>query len=246
MTSDATSFFPAGLVGIATEPRAEIGASSFVTTEIDLESAGQSVSLLGVSLYESSLPIDWSDERLIEEVCGANREAFAVLFRRHAIRVRSVAFRILRNESEADDLLQEVFLYIFRKARQFDSTKGSARSWIVQVTYHRAIDRRRHLASRHFYDALALDAPDAAQLGREVAFYEQSLEGSLGKAVLERIEGALSLDQRKTLRLYFFEGCTLEEVARTMGQSPGNVRNHYYRALEKIRKLLFARKLSAE
>ena len=88
--------------------------------------------------------------------------------------------------------------------------------------------------------------PTLAQLGREVAFYEQSLEGRLGKAVLARIEEGLSLDQRETLRLYFFEGCTLEEVAWTMGQSQGNVRNHYYRALEKIRKVLFARKLSAE
>ena len=138
---------------------------------------------------------------------------------------------------------QEVFIFIFRKIGLFDSTKGSARSWIVQITYHRAIDRRRQLISRHFYDGLDLKAPAAAALHTEIAFYERTLEGTLGKAMVQGIEESLSSDQRETLRLHFFEGYTIEEIAQKMVQTPGNIRNHYYRALEKMRKLIFSPKL---
>ena len=65
--------------------------------------------------------------------------------------------RILRDDSEADDLLQEVFLFVHRNCSMFDSVQGLVRSWIVQMTYHRAIDRRRYLNSRHFYTRLDLD-----------------------------------------------------------------------------------------
>jgi len=160
--------------------------------------------------------------------------------------VRTVAYRILRNEAEADDLLQEVFLFVFRKVDLFDSAKGSARSWIVQITYHRAIDRRRQLMSRHFYDGLDLEAPAAAALNIEIAFYERSLEGTLGQTLLRQIEESLSEYQRETLRLHFFEGYTIEEIAERMCQTPGNIRNHYYRALEKMRKMIFSAKLPSK
>ena len=162
--------------------------------------------------------------------------------------VRGVAYRILRDAAEADDLLQEVFLFVFRKWALFDASRGSARSWIVQVTYHRAIDRRRHLASRHFYanaeldeTLLTIDGPMA-----DTAFYERSIEGSLGTEMLSKIEEALSIDQRRTIQLYFFDGYTFEEIAGFTGQMVGNVRNHYYRGLEKIRKLVFAPELRDE
>ncbi len=244
MNSEATSFFPATLTW-SVEPTLAQAKHSAAEAETPIK--GDELPSGPRSVVEVLVPTPRvPDETLLYLIQQGDKNALGELFRRYARRVRTVSFRILRNESEADDLLQEVFLYIFRKAGLFDSTKGSARSWIVQVTYHRAIDRRRHLVSRHFYDALALDAPDAAQLGREVAFYERSLEGELGKAAIERIENTLSAVQKETLRLCFFEGCTIEEVAQKMGQSPGNVRHHYYRALEKIRKLLFAQKLSAE
>jgi RNA polymerase sigma-70 factor (ECF subfamily) len=159
--------------------------------------------------------------------------------------VLAVASRILRNDAEAEDLLQEVFLFIFRKAELFDRTRGSARSWIVQVTYHRAIDRRRHLASRRFYAAADLDE---ALLSIEepviaAAFYESTVEGALGAGLLKRIEESLSDDQQRTLQLYFFDGYTFEEIATCLGQTVGNARNHYYRALDRIRKFVFGTEL---
>ena len=186
-----------------------------------------------------------SDEFLLEQLREGKDSALALLFRRYARMVRAVAFRILRDPAEAEDLLQEVFLFIFRKASLFDATRGSARSWIVQVTYHRAIDRRRHLTSRRFYASADLDEAllSIEEPATDTAFYERTIEGALGTEFLKRIEEALSSDQRGTLQLYFFEGHTFEEIAERIGQTVGNVRNHYYRALERIRKLVFRQEL---
>lgn len=183
-----------------------------------------------------------SDESLIEQLGGGNQNALALLFRRYARMVRSVAFRIVRDTAEADDLLQEVFLFIFRKWTLFDPARGAARSWILQVTYHRAIDRRRHLASRRFYSSSKLDEALLSddEPAAEPTFYERSIEGRLGTETLKRIEKELTEDQRRTIQLYFFDGYTFDEIAKLRGQTIGNVRNHYYRGLERIRQLIFA------
>jgi RNA polymerase sigma-70 factor, ECF subfamily len=82
-----------------------------------------------VQLAEASI----SDEFLLACVRDGDRDALGRLFRKHARAVRNVAYRILHSEAEADDLVQEVFLYIFRKAALFSPTQGRAATWILQI-----------------------------------------------------------------------------------------------------------------
>lgn len=236
MTSEAASYFlnkmgSESRTATSEAPAAHLSAAD-APRKADLADDSRSVEIL-------------SDELLFEQLCEGNHGALALLFRRYARLVHTVAYRILCDEAEAEDLLQEVFLFIFRKWALFDAARGSARSWIVQVTYHRAIDRRRHLASRRFYanadldeTLLSIDGPMA-----DTTFYERSIEGSLGTEMLGKITETLSIDQRRTIQLYFFEGYTFDEIAELTKQLVGNVRNHYYRGLEKIRKLVFAPEL---
>lgn len=191
----------------------------------------------------SGVLADFSDEILLETTQAGDKDALTIIFRRYARLVRAVAYRILRNEAEADDLVQEVFLFIFRKAKLFDSARGNARSWIVQVTYHRAIDRRRYLTSRHFYNGEALN--DRMLCNAPVVHYEESIEGRLGRAILREIKESLSEDQHQVLELYFYDGFALGEIAEAMGQTVGNIRNHYYRGLEKMRRHIFEAKSRA-
>jgi len=181
------------------------------------------------------------DEILIARVGEGDREALALLFRRYAGSVRGVAYRVLRDTSEADDLLQDVFLLIYRKSGSFESARGPARFWILQMTYHHAISRRRYLNSRHFYTRLDLDdvESDSTALHASNERYEQSIEAVLGNGALEKMFQALSENQRQTLRLVFQEGYTLDEIAAELGQSRDNVRHHYFRGLEKLRKQIF-------
>jgi RNA polymerase sigma-70 factor, ECF subfamily len=187
-----------------------------------------------------------SDEALMAQVCEGSREALGILFRRYACVVRAVAFRILRDTFEADDLLQDIFLFIHRKCSLFDPSKGSVRSWILRITYNRAIDHRRYLQSRHFYKHV--DLGDSMELAdaRSVPGTEdrEALAEVVGRPTIDRLLGTLTEDQRKTLDLHFFEGCTFEEIAGRLDQSVGNIRHHYYRGLDKLRKELFARKLA--
>ena len=182
----------------------------------------------------ASAEIQVSDETLMGQVENRGTDALSVLFRRYARLVLSIAYKILRDRSEADDALQEVFLFIHRKSALFDSSKNSARSWIVQVTYHRAIDRRRYLQSRHFYTQVDLEdvARELGDTGYKRAIEALEYEG------VRKLFDALSENQRQTLHLFFFEGLTLEEIALKSGQTRGNVKNHYFRGLDKLRKQL--------
>jgi RNA polymerase sigma-70 factor (ECF subfamily) len=174
-----------------------------------------------------------------------DREALGTLFRRYARIVRGVAYKVLKDASEADDLLQDIFLLVNRLCQTFDSSKGSARFWILQMTYRRAISRRRYLTSRHFYTHVDLDQA-ADRLGDVPS---KSADGNSLYGDLERKQAwetwlaELSGHQRQTLHLFFFEGYTFEEIASKTGQTVGNARNHYYRGLQKLRKQISAGKL---
>ena len=187
---------------------------------------------------------DLSDDVLVTQICRGSREALAILFRRYARLVHTVANRILRDRAEADDLLQEVFLFIHRKSGAFDASKSSARSWIVQMTYHRAIDRRRYLQSRHFYTRLDMNgAEEILDRRSETSGAKDLGAGLVGNMTMQGLLDTLTEDQRNTLSLHFFEGYTFGEIAAKLDQSLGNIRNHYYRALDRLRKQMFQREL---
>jgi RNA polymerase sigma-70 factor (ECF subfamily) len=189
-----------------------------------------------------------SDETLLARACEGDREALGLLFRRYARIVRGVAYRVLRDASEADDLLQDIFLLIHRKCGMFDASRGPARFWILQMTYHRAIARRRYLNSRHFYTRVDLDdvERDLAAAGSGNLDLHAAGDGLLGNSGLKRLFEALTDDQRQTLRLFFVEGYTLTEIATKLSQTRGNVKHHYFRGLEKLRKQFFDSKLRGD
>ena len=185
------------------------------------------------------------DEGLMARICEGDNEALASLFRRYARVVRGVAYRVLQDTSEADDLLQDIFLLIHRKCIMFDACRGPARFWILQMTYHRAIARRRYLNSRHFYTRVDLEdvGRELAAPGTEGSGLVDSGVGLLGREGFEKVFEALSENQRQTLQLFFVEGHTLGEIATKLNQTRGNVKNHYFRGLEKLRKQIFGNKL---
>jgi RNA polymerase sigma-70 factor (ECF subfamily) len=191
-----------------------------------------------------SREVEVSDEALMIGICDGSREALALLFRRYARLVRTVAMRILRDGSEADDLLQDVFLFIHRNCSVFDSSKAAVRSWIVQMTYHRAIDRRRYLNTRHFYTRLDLEGVTNLPASRAENRESEAFLGRLvGNTTVQGLLDTLSDDQRNTLSLHFFEGFTFDEIAEKLEQPLGNIRNHYYRGLDKLRKQVFSGKV---
>ena len=179
------------------------------------------------------------DEILLTRVQSGDRDALSCLFERHRRVVLAIANRILRDSAEAEDLVQDLFIYLQRKCAVFDSSKSSARSWIVQMTYHRAISRRRYLTSRRFYSRVDTEGMRDAVVGVPTDEHDYSAQTVFGRNGLEKVFESLSEDQRETLKLYFFEGYTLSEIAQKLRQPHANVRHHYYRGLGKLRKQMF-------
>lgn len=183
------------------------------------------------------------DEAVMELICKGDQEALASLFRRYACVVRVVALRILKDSSEADDLLQDIFVLIHRLCRTFDSSKASAQFWILQMTHRRAISRRRYLNSRHFYTQMELDDESFEVAERRSGHFADPIDPILAGLDLQKMFGILSEDQQKTLRLHFIEGYTLDEIAKMLSQTKGNVRHHSFRGLERLRKQIFGSKM---
>ena len=219
--------------------------SDFVATRLPLPLSKNGKPRALVVSDQPTYSDEITDEALMALICDGDCEALASLFRRYAPIVRGVAYRVLRDPSEADDLLQDIFLLIHRLCKTFDSSKGPARFWILQMTYRRAISRRRYLTSRHFYTRLDLDdaTEGAGVFGSKTGRYDDSIDQLIGQDALSKTFDELSENQRQTLHLYFFEGYTLDEIAAKLGQTTGNISHHYYRALEKLRKQIFGGKL---
>jgi hypothetical protein len=99
-----------------------------------------------------------SDEELMAGLQAKDAEALDLLFGRYSRLVFAIAVRILNDHNEAEDAVQEVFFRLYQKAALFDSSKGSAKGWIVQIAFSRARDRRAHLSRRGFYSGTDVDS----------------------------------------------------------------------------------------
>ena len=184
------------------------------------------------------------DERLLASIRLGDMQALSVLFHRYAGIVRSIGLRILRDPNETEDFVQDLFVYLYQKCNVFDATKGSASSWIVQTVYYQALQRRMKIAEQKSRSSSQIELSRACSLATcSMPKYECSLEGIIGRVRLREALKLLTGDQWDTLRLHFFEGYTLSEIAQKKGQSLGNIRHHFYRGLEKLRISVFRSKL---
>ncbi len=176
-----------------------------------------------------------SDEALMAMLGDRGQEAIGCLFRRYARTIHAVGRRVLQDAAEAEDLVQEVFLYVFRKSNLYDPAKGSARSWLVQIAYTQAFIRRRKLKSLGFYEDTHSENHNSQSA---IVHCDCTVEALFGHTRWKSILEDLSDNQERVLRLHFFEGYTFAEIGERLGQSYANVRNHYYRGLEKLRRHL--------
>jgi RNA polymerase sigma-70 factor, ECF subfamily len=182
-----------------------------------------------------------SDEDAMARLQAQDSSALNCLFERYAHLVLSIALRILRDYGEAEEIVQEVFFYVYRKSVLFEPSRGSAKAWIVQIAFHRALDRKAHLARRGFYLGTDIDPLHDTLLDR--ADVERDIGAEMNRLHLERAFEELPEIQRRTLDLFYFQGLELREISERLNEPLGNVRHHFYRGLEKLRKSAFVRKV---
>jgi len=188
---------------------------------------------------------DWTDEDVIKQLREGNPNALPILFDRFHRLVLKVALRILRDPAEAEDVMQDIFLEIFRKAGQFDPARGSTKTWILQYAYHRSLSRRQYLALRNFYDRHQASELDVIESNRVDVSWRGLTFQEWGRVIQQGL-ATLNEKQRKTIELSCFQGLLLSEIAERMKESLPNVRHHYYRGLQALRKFLQPGKLNRE
>ena len=171
-----------------------------------------------------------SDEELMAALCNADGDALAALFHRYHRLVFRVARGILRDGAEAEDVTQEVFLEVYRKAYLYDRTRGTVRVWLLQYAYHRTLRRKAALRRRAAYRGEPLDQAEPHLQGLPRLLNVEECRWIL-RAGLARLPAR----QRKTLELVCIDELTLREVAHRLQVSLGSARHYYYRGLAALR-----------
>jgi RNA polymerase sigma-70 factor, ECF subfamily len=175
-----------------------------------------------------------TDEVLMTVLAKGCNDALAVLFERHSSLVFRIARAILRDEGEAEETVQRVFLDVFKAVKQFNPDRGNFKTWLLQYAYHRTINRREHLHAKRFYNRDELDELMPEELfngpGGLLCLPQQEIT-CLVSQVLAKLEDR----ERRVIELTYFEGLTAEEIARTTGDTAPSVRHVLYGALARLR-----------
>ncbi len=180
-------------------------------------------------------PLVPADEELLLQVAAGDRVAFGSLYDRLAGPLFSLALKMLGQEAEAQDLVQEVFLTIWNKASTFDTARGSAFSWAVTQLRNRAIDRIR--SRRRRGELMEAFGPDLVPNDNMRTAAENAEAGDRSRQVHAAL-GRLSDEQRHVLRLAYFDGMTQAEIAQKLDEPLGTVKARAHRAMARLRDIL--------
>ncbi len=164
--------------------------------------------------------------RLIARLRAGEQQAMSELYDRYARIVYAVALRVLQDAAAAEDILQDVFLQLWRNPDAFDASRGNLAAWLAVIARHRSIDRlRKRRPETDIEECIIASGPD---LGDET---ERAM-------VIEKIRGALAEmnpDQRTALELAFFQGLTHTEIAEKMGKPLGTIKTRIRSGLQQLR-----------
>jgi RNA polymerase sigma-70 factor (ECF subfamily) len=191
----------------------------------------------------TGLPEDRSkeDAELLRRMARGDKQACSELYDRFSQPLFSLALRILNDASEAQDIVQDVFLALWEKAPTFDQERGSAFGWAVTLVRHRAIDRLRTRRRRStlLSESFAGDVP-----GGSGVTDPDSADDLMFKEKTVAVRAALSslpAEQLRALELAFFSGLTQQEIAAQLSEPLGTVKARIRRGLLKLRDTLTAR-----
>ena len=170
---------------------------------------------------------DAADEmRLVARIRAGDQTAMSELYDRYSNVVYGVALRVLQDAAAAEDVLQDIFLQLWRKPDAFDSSRGSLGAWLAVIARHRAIDRVRQ--RRPETDLEEVVIASGVDLRDET---ERSLIIEKVRAVLNE----MNPDQRKALELAYFQGLTHTEIAEKTGEPLGTIKTRIRSGLQMLR-----------
>ncbi len=176
-----------------------------------------------------------SDAELIHLVARNQSWALAEIYNRYARLVFSLAFKILNDRSSAEEVVQEVFVKVWRRARDYHDERGKFSSWLTGIAHHHAIDelrRRRVRPSAAGDESAAADVMDDGPAPIDRAM--QSLEH---RRIVDAL-CAIPPEQRRAIELAYFDGYTQQEIAERLSAPLGTIKTRMRLGMQKLKTLL--------
>ncbi len=172
-------------------------------------------------------PTDAGDEmRLVARVRAGDQQALAELYDRYSHVVYGVALRILQDTGAAEDILQDIFLQLWRRPDAFDSSRGSLAAWLAVIARHRSIDRlRRRRPETDIEECVIAGGVDP----------RDETERSLVIEKVRVVMNEMSSDQRTAMEMAFFQGLTHSEIAEKTGEPLGTIKTRIRSGLQMLR-----------
>ncbi len=179
------------------------------------------------------------DRRIIKEIQQGNRDAFAELYDRHHTWLMAVAYRILQDRRDSEDLLHDVFLEIWKKATSYEPKRGTVQSWLAVKMRSRALDRLRALKKikRHITEHVEPEI----QTETSAMDTECIVDHLLARRMLE----LLTPVQRTVIELSYFRGFTCQEIATHCQMPLGTVKSGLLRAIQVLRREFNSKEVSS-
>ena len=185
-------------------------------------------------------PGEPTDERLMAKIQEGDENALDLLHRRHRVLLRTIISRIIHNEHDVDDMIQECLLEVWRRAANFDAEKGQALGWIVTLVRRRTIDRLRRKsaygrAQERFRAEKETECGVVAHCGAD----EEAAQSDTAQ-VVARLIANLPKAQQDAVQLTYFRGMTQRQIAAFTGIPLGTIKTRLELALRKLRASVIA------
>ena len=195
------------------------------------EDAGQTTS---VSTAVELQPGAKSDVELMQAIQAEDPDALSELYDRYNGILKALILRVIHNETEAEDLLQEVFMEIWKQARNFSPDKGKPLGWMVTLARRRAIDGLRKKQSYARAEERLQSEPEQQPLAWVQNITEQEIRAGDTRALMAKVMNSLPEPQKKAIELAFFLGMSQREIAANTNTPLGTVKTRLELGLKKI------------
>jgi len=173
------------------------------------------------------------DVELLKAIAARDEAALAQLYDRYRVILFGLLMRILNNREEAEDVLQEVFLQVWRKAADFDESRGRPFTWLVTLARSRGIDRLRTIASRE-----RVAEAGAREVSEEISDAATDAFKSEQRGLVSDALAKLPDEQKRPIMLAYFDGLTQSEIATHLGSPLGTVKTRMRTGMIRLRELL--------
>lgn len=174
-----------------------------------------------------------SDAALVVAIARWNEGALAETYRRHGGAVQGLARRLLRSDTHAEDITQEVFVRLWEQPERFDTERGSLRSFLLSIAHNRAVDHLRSSSARTSREQRSAAEVAASGYNIERHAWDLHVSDQVRRALVD-----LTDQQRRAIELAYFDGHTYRTVAAMLGEPEGTVKARIRAGLTSLRRAL--------